>query len=116
MEAGMAGRILLATGIVLAAVSSPGRAQTDSPGNPAFGRQVAADFCSDCHVVLPDQEQSRRQSAPNLVNRVRDPGVTEMALRSYLQTSHPQMPNVMLNREQTDDLVAYLLSLKERAP
>jgi mono/diheme cytochrome c family protein len=112
----MAGRVLLAAGMVLVAVGSAGRAQTDSPGNPAFGRQVAEDFCSECHAVLPDQEQTRRQSAPNLVKRVRDPGVTEMALRSYLQTSHPQMPNIMLNREQTDDLVAYLLSLKERAP
>lgn len=50
--------------------------------------------------------------APDPTERVRDPAITELALRSYLRTSHPVMPNIRLTEEQTDDIVAYLLSLK----
>jgi hypothetical protein len=38
-----------------------------------------------------------------------------LALRSYLQTSHPVMPNIMVNRQQADDIIAYLLTFKGSA-
>ncbi|KJB97576.1 cytochrome C [Skermanella aerolata KACC 11604] len=46
------------------------------------------------------------------MERVREPEITELALRSYLQTTHPVMPNIMLTREQADDVIAYLLTFK----
>ena len=50
--------------------------------------------------------------APDLTLRMTDPGVTEMSLRSYLQTSHPVMPNIRLTPDETDDILAYLMTLK----
>lgn len=98
--------VLLTAGIAGAAFAA-----ADGPGDPGYGRRLALDLCSDCHVVSPDGERSGGGAGPDLVDRMRDPGVTEMALRSYLQTSHPVMPNIRLTREQTDDIVAYLVSL-----
>lgn len=108
--------------LVMLAVPSPAPAATDGPGNPGYGRQEAETLCGDCHRVSPTQGKGDRTPkppamaedsiAPDLTERVRDPAITEMALRSYLRTSHPIMPNIRLTEEQTDDIVAYLLSLK----
>ena len=99
----MAG-LLVATAAAMAA--------TDGPGDPAYGRRLAFDLCAECHMVLPDQEHPGLWPAPDLMVRVHDPAITELALRSYLQTSHPLMPNIMLSQEQTDDIIAYLLTFK----
>ena len=40
------------------------------------------------------------------------PSTTELALKVFLQSSHPTMPNVVLTAEQRGDLVNYILSLK----
>lgn len=101
---------------LVAALAAGMPAAADGPGDPAFGRGLAVDFCSECHVVSPDQRRSGSEAAPDLTERMHHPGLTEMALRSYLQTSHPVMPNIRLTQEQTDDLVAYLLTLKDTAP
>jgi len=105
-------RVLLVTGILMAATATAALGATNGPGNPGYGRGLAGDLCGDCHVVAPDQANSGRKLGPNLVEYVRKPEITELALRSYLQTSHPVMPNIMLTQQQTDDVIAYLLTFK----
>ena len=83
-------------------------AATDGVGNPGFGQGLANDLCGDCHIVSPDQAFDGGRLGPNLMERARDPEITELALRSYLQTTHPVMPNIMLKQQQTDDIIAYL--------
>ena len=39
-----------------------------------------------------------------------------MALRAFLQTPHATMPNLRPTPGQTDDLIAYILSLKGHRP
>ena len=107
------GRILLISSM-LVAVTNLGTialAATDGPGSPSYGRDLAGDLCGDCHIVSPGQQYSG-QIGPNLIERVRDPEITELALRSYLRTTHPVMPNIMLTQEQADDVIAYLLTFK----
>jgi hypothetical protein len=43
---------------------------------------------------------------------VEDPSVSELSLRAFLQTSHATMPNLILTPEETDDLIAYILTLR----
>lgn len=38
--------------------------------------------------------------------------MTDRALRVWLQTSHPTMPNFVLTRDERNDIAAYILSLK----
>jgi mono/diheme cytochrome c family protein len=107
-------RTLLPAGVLV--VGTAALASKDGPGNPAFGRPLADELCSECHVVSPDQDHPGRWPAPDLTVRVRDPAITETVLRSYLQTSHTRMPNIMLSQERMDDLIAYLLGLKGDTP
>ena len=42
------------------------------------------------------------------------PGMTITALTVWSRTSHPAMPNFVIDPKDMDDLIAYILSLKER--
>jgi hypothetical protein len=41
-----------------------------------------------------------------------EPSMTEYALRAFLKTPHPTMPNIMMKPDDMDDVVSYILSLK----
>jgi mono/diheme cytochrome c family protein len=108
-------RVLLVAGLLMMVTGASAFAANDSVGNPGFGKGLANQLCGDCHIVSPDQQFSGGRLGPNLVERARDPGITELALRSYMQTTHPVMPNIMLSQQQTDDIIAYLLTFKGSA-
>jgi mono/diheme cytochrome c family protein len=105
--------LLMAAMLVMAVPGFGALAATDGPGSPAYGRESAVDLCGDCHLVSPDQSPDGMRPGPNLMQRVRAPEITELALRSYLRSSHPVMPNIMLTQEQADDIIAYLMTFKE---
>jgi len=108
-------RVLLVAGLLITVTGASALAATNGPGNPGYGRGLASELCGDCHIVSPDQKLGGGRVGPNLVERARDPEITELALRSYLQTTHPVMPNIMLTQQQTDDIIAYLLTFKGNA-
>jgi hypothetical protein len=41
------------------------------------------------------------------------PGVTRTALKVWLETSHPTMPNIVLEEDAKLNVIAYILSLKD---
>jgi hypothetical protein len=49
---------------------------------------------------------------PSLLEVAEHPATTEMSLRAFFQTPHPTMPNLILSPEETDDIIAYLITLK----
>jgi hypothetical protein len=51
--------------------------------------------------------------APDFQAIANTPGMTATALRAFLQTPHPKMPNLILTPEQSDDVIAFLLSLRD---
>jgi hypothetical protein len=40
--------------------------------------------------------------------------MTATALRAFLMTPHPKMPNPIVKGKQSDDVIAFLLSLRDR--
>ena len=42
------------------------------------------------------------------------PSTTELSLKVFLGSSHKSMPNFILQPEETDDIVAYILSLRRK--
>jgi hypothetical protein len=40
------------------------------------------------------------------------PSTTARSLNVFLRTSHPTMPNLMLTNTETEDVIAYILSLR----
>ena len=93
--------------------------------NSEAGLTLAVQACSRCHAVLrgegvtpnpeplPFSKVGRPLPFEDIANT---PGVTEMALYAWLTTSHPTMPDIVLEKEQLRDVVAYILSLKKERP
>src|SRR6516162_1014406 len=79
-------------------------------GDIAAGHSFAREACSACHVVVP----KRIFIGPGFRNIANRPGMTATALRVFLTTSHPKMPNPIVTPEQTADVIAYILSLRSK--
>ena len=87
----------------------------DASGNPEAGRAYTRDVCSPCHAVTAEQASQRTIAvAPDFRTIANTPGMTATALRAFLQTPHPKMPNLILTPEQSADVIAFLLSLREQ--
>jgi mono/diheme cytochrome c family protein len=91
-------------------------------GDPGAGFTVAEEVCAECHAVLPGQgfflepsplpfEDSVPLPFEDIANT---PGITEMALLAWMTSSHPTMPDIMLEAEELRDVVAYILNLKNQ--
>jgi hypothetical protein len=52
--------------------------------------------------------------APDFQAIADTPGMTVTALSAFLLTSHPKMPNFILSRAQSADVITYILSLQKR--
>ncbi len=81
-------------------------------GNIGQGHMMAEQVCARCHAVEPGQTHSPNGAAPAFPDIAASPGLTATAIRVWLQTPHPTMPNIVLNNQEKDNIVAYLLSLK----
>ena len=83
-------------------------------GDPARGRRLAETWCSGCHVIGPGASGPVVDATPTFPSIARMPSATGMSLRAFLLTPHSRMPDIQMSREQTDDVVAYILSLRGR--
>ncbi len=78
------------------------------------GAVLAQDVCAACHAVTDGDIASPNPSATPFETIANTPGMTAIALNAWLHTAHPTMPNIAVDQDQTDDLWAYLLTLRER--
>ena len=103
-------RWLLAAVILLAAVEA-GLAQ--DAGDPEAGYAYAAQNCTECHAIEPGDYESPLYEAPGFEEIANVPGMSEIALLSFFQTSHPSMPNLIVAPSDIRDLITYIRSLKD---
>jgi cytochrome c len=103
---------ILAAGAALALIR-PHTASGAAPesGGAASGHRLAEVWCKACHAIEP-RTAGTPTAAPDFAAVANQPSTTELALKVFLRTSHPSMPNLVLTPEQSDDIVAYILSLK----
>jgi cytochrome c len=92
------------------AVAAPSVAQ-GLRGDVAAGKRLAANWCGACHVVEPRRTQPG-DAASSFQSIASLPSTTALSLKVFLRTSHQDMPNFQLTLEESDDVIAYLLSLK----
>lgn len=83
-------------------------------GGASAGYDYASQICSECHAVQRGIVASPNEKAPSFEALANTRGMTEMALRVWFQTPHTTMPNLRMTARQKDDVIAYILSLKER--
>jgi len=78
-------------------------------GNPLIGRQAAATLCVPCHQI----DEARRDGPPSFVDIALMPSTTALSLKVFLRSNHNEMPNLIIPDSETDDLIAYILTLKQ---
>ncbi len=83
-------------------------------GDAKKGATLAQSVCAECHAVGKEEGSSPNARAPTFASVAATRGMTEMALRVWLQSPHPTMPNLMLDADAKDDVIAYILSLKRK--
>ena len=81
-------------------------------GNPLRGRQIATALCSSCHRVLP-MTLSDEGDPPSFQSIADLPSTTELSLKMFLRSNHRNMPNLILSEADSDDVIAYILSLEK---
>jgi mono/diheme cytochrome c family protein len=81
-------------------------------GSRVRGLEVARQLCAECHAIEDNDARSPNPDAPTFPAIAGVPGMTALALRATLNTSHRSMPNILLPAEEQSNLIAYILSLK----
>lgn len=99
--------------VAFALITGASLASAQELGDASAGQAYADGVCAECHAVKKGQRVSPHERAPAFEVVANTRGMTEMALRVWFQSPHPSMPNLMLKEKQSDDLIAYILSLKE---
>lgn len=105
-------RRILTAAMAGALAAAPAGAEQE--GDPAAGRRLAEAWCSSCHVIGPGASGPASDAVPTFPSVARMPSTTGMSLRAFLLTPHARMPDIQMSREQTDDVVAYILGLRGR--
>ena len=101
-------KIALATLIALL----PCVAAAQELGNAQVGHEYAKKICAGCHEVEPGEPVSIYPDVPSFQTVADTPGMTERALAVWLQTSHPNMPNIIVAPDDMDNVIAYITSLR----
>ena len=102
--------MLIACAVCLSTVRAT--AQTD--GDARQGLANAQSDCARCHAVLPSESHSPNPLAPTFAAIANTRGMTETALVVWFRTPHPTMPNLIIKGEEMADLIAYIVSLREK--
>ncbi|MCX7312369.1 MAG: cytochrome c [Alphaproteobacteria bacterium] len=106
-------RMLFALGaslVMVLATQQPTRAQSPK-AEVEEGHAYAKEWCTGCHRV--DSEKAGVFAA-DFAEVAKLPSTTALSLKVFLQTSHKDMPNFILNPAEADAIIAYILSLKPR--
>jgi mono/diheme cytochrome c family protein len=82
-------------------------------GDAEGGRQLARENCAECHAIDSGTGASANPDAPTFKDLANTPGMTSAALTVALQTAHRNMPNFLIKANERQDIIAYILSLKE---
>jgi mono/diheme cytochrome c family protein len=101
--------ISFAVALLISVTSSAGAEQA---GDSMKGAALAQSVCAQCHAVRNGQMRSPNPMAPSFSNVAKWPGMTEIALRAWMQSSHRTMPNIALDNNETNNVIAYIMSLK----
>jgi mono/diheme cytochrome c family protein len=99
-------------GLTVSAFASS--ALAEDSGNVRDGLRFAQGVCAECHAVRDGERASPNAQAPTFTTVANTPGMNAMALEVWFQTPHPTMPNLKLSNQESDNVIAYILSLRKR--
>ena len=71
-------------------------------GDPASGRKTATALCGTCHQVIGGEGRDSPASFVDIANMT---STTALSLKVFLRSSHKEMPNLIIDSSDTDDLI-----------
>jgi mono/diheme cytochrome c family protein len=81
----------------------------------ARGKVMAERWCANCHIVAPSATIGSANGLQTFPALATDPKMTEPTLRAAMTAQHGgRMPDFSLTKEEQDDLIAYIFSLRTR--
>jgi len=105
--------LLCTVAAVTLAAQFPTLAQPLESSGISAGRRVAATICGNCHEINPMISQ-RAKIGPRFEDVANVPSTTAISLKAFLRSNHNRMPNFILSTADTDDVIAYILSLQRK--
>ena len=96
----------------IAFVAGAAVAGAQEVGDARKGLRFAEQICAECHAVKAGQTVPA--TAPTFKAIANTPGMTAMALTIFFRTPHRDMPNLVLSDDDRDDVIAYIVSLREK--
>ncbi len=99
---------------LLGLVTLVGAAHAQEMGDADKGFAYAIKTCSECHAVRPAEEVSPAAKATPFRIVANTPGMTGTAVAVWLRTPHPTMPNLIVPPDDTVNVIAYILSLRDK--
>jgi len=107
-------RIILPCAVAaMTLATEPLFAQPIESSSLSSGRQVAITICGNCHYVTPTT-RSGAIASPSFEEIANLPSTTALSLKAFLRSNHNKMPNFIISPADTDDVIAYILSLKRK--
>jgi mono/diheme cytochrome c family protein len=88
-------------------------AHAQGAGAVRRGHAYAEQNCAECHAVDKGDGFSPGPGAPAFQVLANTRGVSWIALTAWLQRSHETMPDFIIPPQHREDVIAYILSLKE---
>jgi mono/diheme cytochrome c family protein len=101
-------------GIVVGSViatTSPSLAQTTT-ASVVMGQNLAKTFCRDYHQIGIEGSKPRAD-VPSFLEIANLRSTTDMSIRTFLQIEHSKMPNYQLTPDQTENVMAFIMSLQK---
>jgi mono/diheme cytochrome c family protein len=90
-------------------MASPAQTQiADAAAGEAYAKKV----CAQCHAIH-QTGLSPEPTATPFRDVANTPGMTGIALRVWLTTPHRTMPNIAIEPQDMDNVIAYILTLKD---
>jgi mono/diheme cytochrome c family protein len=83
-------------------------------GDKSKGRIFAQAICAECHAVMPSGTASPRTDAATFKAIANTPGMTELAIAVWLKTPHKNMPNLIIGNDDMENVIAYIISLRDK--
>jgi mono/diheme cytochrome c family protein len=88
-------------------------AQAQDEGDARSGQAFAQKVCGVCHAIRKGEIESPNPNAPTFPVIAQVPGLTALALTVSLQGAHRTMPDLVLETQERQDVIAYILSLRQ---
>ncbi len=101
--------------VALVVALSSGAALAAEPGDSARGLSYAKKFCAGCHGVEAKDQSSPNSEAPTFSGVANSTGMSSTALTLWMQKPHlhHSMPEVVVPIDERENVIAYILSLKD---